>query len=155
MTPEKLKDIITLKEGTEIEFKRSQDNLARSVYESICAFLNRKGGHIVLGVDDNRNIVGVNPEKVQEQFDTLAKDMNNPQLFRPTYYLHYEPLEIENKKVIYFYVSESGQAHSYKGVYYDHNQDGDFELRSTEQIANLFIRKSKMHTEIEYSRSWA
>lgn len=63
MTPEKLKDIITRKEGIEIEFKKSQDNLARSVYESICAFLNRKGGHIVLGVDDNRNIVGVNPEK--------------------------------------------------------------------------------------------
>lgn len=147
MTPEKLKDIIARKEGTEIEFKKSQENLARSVYESICAFLNRKGGHIVLGVDDNRNIVGVNPEKVQEQLDTLAKDMNNPQLFRPTYYLHYEPLEVEGKKIIYFYVPESGQAHSYKGVYYDRNQDGDFELRSTEQIANLFIRKSKIHTE--------
>lgn len=66
MTPEKLKDIITRKEGTEIEFKKSQDNLARSVYGSNCAFLNRKGGHIVLGVDDNRNIVGVNPEKLQE-----------------------------------------------------------------------------------------
>lgn len=37
--------------------------------------------------------------------------------------------------------------HSYKGIYYDRNQDGDFELRSTEQIANLFIRKSRMKTE--------
>lgn len=46
-----------------------------------------------------------------------------------------------------FYVPESGQAHSYKGIYYDRNQDGDFELRSTEQISSLFIRKSKMRTE--------
>ena len=147
MTPEKLKEIIATKEGTEIEFKTSQEGLSRSVYESICAFLNRRGGHIVLGVNNDRKIVGINPDKVQEQLDTLAKDMNNPQLIRPTFYLDYEPMEIDGKQLIYFYVPESGQGHSYKGVFYDRNQDGDFELRSTEQIANLFIRKSKIHTE--------
>ena len=81
MTPDKLKTIITQKEGTEIEFKKSQDSLARSVYESVCAFLNRRGGHVVLGADNDGNIVGINPAKVQEQLDQLAKDMNNPQLF--------------------------------------------------------------------------
>ena len=147
MTPDKLKAIIAQKEGTEIEFKESKDSLARKVYESICAFLNRRGGHVVLGAKDNGEIVGVNPTKVQEQMDQLAKDMNNPQLFKPTYYLTYEPMDIDGKKVIYFYVPESNQAHSYKGIYYDRNQDGDFQLRSTEQIANLFIRKSKNRTE--------
>ena len=38
--------IIAQKEGTEIEFKESKDSLARKVYESICAFLNRRGGHV-------------------------------------------------------------------------------------------------------------
>ena len=38
MTPDKLKAIIAQKEGTEIEFKESKDNLARKVYDSICAF---------------------------------------------------------------------------------------------------------------------
>ena len=147
MTPDKLKAIIAQKEGTEIEFKESKDSLARKVYESICAFLNRRGGHVVLGAKDNGEIVGINPAKVQEQMDQLAKDMNNPQLFKPTYYLTYEPMDIDGKKIIYFYVPESNQAHSYKGIYYDRNQDGDFELRSTEQIANLFIRKSRMKTE--------
>lgn len=33
MTPEKLKEIIARREGTEIEFKLSKENLARSVYE--------------------------------------------------------------------------------------------------------------------------
>ena len=100
-----------------------------------------------MGVDNDRNVVGINPSKVQEQLDQLAKDMNNPQLFKPTYYLNFEPMDIDGKKVIYFYVPESTQGHSYKGVFYDRNQDGDFELRSTEQIANLFIRKSKLKTE--------
>ena len=147
MTPETLKDIIARREGTEIEFKLSKENLARSVYESVCAFLNRRGGHIVLGADNNGKIIGINPLKVQEQLDSLAKDMNNPQLFRPTFYLDFEQMEIDGKQIIYFYVPQSSQAHSYKGIYYDRNQDGDFELRSNEQIANLFIRKSKGRTE--------
>jgi len=61
MTPEKLKAIISQGEGTEVELKESKDSLARKVYESICAFLNRRGGHVVLGVDNDRNVVGINP----------------------------------------------------------------------------------------------
>ena len=49
MTIEGLKYIISHSEGTEIEYKQSQTGLARSVYETICAFLNRRGGHVVLG----------------------------------------------------------------------------------------------------------
>ena len=50
MTGEQVKQLITRGEGTEIEFKESYHSLARTVYETICAFLNRKGGHIILGV---------------------------------------------------------------------------------------------------------
>ena len=147
MTPEKLREIIAQKEGNQVEFKRSKDNLSRSVYETICAFLNRCGGHVILGAEDNGRISGINPDKLQVQLDTLARETNNPQLLHPTVYLQYELVEIDGYKVIYFYVPESRQAHSYKGVYYDRNQDGDFALRSTEQIANLFIRKMKQKTE--------
>lgn len=51
MTAESLKRILANSEGTQIEYKKSQTGLAHSVYESICAFLNRGGGHIVLGAD--------------------------------------------------------------------------------------------------------
>lgn len=43
MTTEDIKTILAIGENTEIEFKQSQMKLARSVYESICAFLNRRG----------------------------------------------------------------------------------------------------------------
>lgn len=56
MTPDKLKTIISQSEGTEIEFKESKDELARSVYETICAFLNRSGGHVILGAKNYSNI---------------------------------------------------------------------------------------------------
>lgn len=73
--------------------------------------------------------------------------MNNPQLFRPTYYLEFKSLKVDGLNLIHCYVPESTQAHTYKGEYYDRNRDGDFILRSTEQIASLFIRKSKLKTE--------
>ena len=147
MTGEELKNILAHGEGVDTEFKESTHQLARKIYESICAFLNRRGGHVVLGAKDDGGIVGIAPDSIQEQLDTLVKDMNNPQLFRPTYYLNFESIEVDGKLLIYCHVPESTQAHSYKNVYYDRNRDGDFELRSTEQIANLFIRKSKRKTE--------
>lgn len=147
MTIEDIKKILAVGENTEIEFKQSQTKLARSVYESICAFLNRRGGHVVLGADNTGKMLGVNDDSLQEQLDTLVKDMNNPQLFKPTYYLDFEVLKIDGLNLIHCYVPESTQAHMYKGEFYDRNRDGDFVLRSTEQIANLFIRKSKLRTE--------
>lgn len=147
MTADGIKRITANAEGTEIEYKKSQTGLARSVYETICAFLNRRGGHVVLGADDDGTIVGIQPEKVHEQIDTLAKDLNNPQIISPTFYLHLEPIEIDGKWIIYFYVPESSQAHCYKGVYYDRNQDGDFALRNGQQIADLILRKQTGCTE--------
>ena len=141
MTAEGLKHICANSEGTEIEYKKSQMGLARSVYESICAFLNRRGGHVVLGAADDGTILGIDPSTVKDQIDTLAKDMNNPQVMNPTFYLNFEPLEVDGKMVIYFYVPESSQVHSHKGVYYDRNQDGDFALKNNQQVADLMLRK--------------
>lgn len=144
---EKIKSIIARGEGLEIEFKKSYDTLPRNVFESICAFLNRKGGHILLGVTDDGDIEGVKESSVQEQLDTLARDMNNPQVISPTFYLSTEVVDIDGKKIIYVYVPESSQPHSYKGVFYDRNQDGDLKLTNQQLIANLYLRKQDGYTE--------
>ena len=136
MTTEGLKHILTHSEGTEIEYKRSQTGLARSVYESVCAFLNRRGGHVVLGADDDGTLVGIAPDKVQEQLDTLAKDLNNPQVLNPTFCLNLESMEVDGKQLIYFYVPESSQAHTYKGVYYDRNQGVRFAVSSRTAVCS-------------------
>ncbi len=144
---EKIKSIIAQGEGLEIEFKESYDTLPRNVFESICAFLNRKGGHILLGVTNDGDIEGVKESSVQEQLDTLARDMNNPQIISPTFYLGTEVVDIEGKKIIYVYVPESSQPHAYKGVIYDRNQDGDFKLTNQNLITNLYLRKQDGYTE--------
>lgn len=54
-----IKEWISQGEGLDLEFKESYDKLSRSAFESICAMLNRRGGHILLGVTDRGNIQGV------------------------------------------------------------------------------------------------
>ena len=147
MTTENIKQIIAQGEGTEVEFKTATFDLPRSIYETICAFLNRKGGTILLGVEDDGTIVGVNEEAISRQMDTLAKDMNNSKIISPTSYLSTEVFDIEGKKIVYIYVPESSQAHSHNSIYYDRNQDGDFKIRNQNQITSLFIRKQESYTE--------
>lgn len=147
MSVDQIKQIIAKGEGLNIEFKEATSSLPRSVFETICAFLNRKGGHILLGVKDNGTVVGVDQKSISKQLDTLARDMNNPQIIFPTFYLATEIFEIDGKKIICIYVPESSQPHSYKGIMYDRNEDGDFKLTNQQLITNLYLLKQDSYTE--------
>jgi ATP-dependent DNA helicase RecG len=142
-----IESIIHKGEGIDVEFKESYDQLSRSVYETICSFLNRKGGVILLGVSDNGEISGVNENTIKNQLDTLERDLNNMQLINPTCNLTTEVVSIKDKKIIYVYVPESSQVHTYKGIIFDRKQDGDFKLRNQQQITNLYVRKQDGYTE--------
>lgn len=64
MTGEELKKILAHGEAVDVEFKESSHQLARRIYESICSFLNRRGGHVVLGARDDGTVVGIDPESI-------------------------------------------------------------------------------------------
>lgn len=54
-----LLEIIDRGECHTTEFKKSTTDITKDVYESICAFSNRDGGHVFLGVKDNGEILGI------------------------------------------------------------------------------------------------
>ncbi|KAA6341824.1 hypothetical protein EZS27_010397 [termite gut metagenome] len=144
---ENIKMLIAQGEGLMIEFKKSREELPRSVFESICAFMNRKGGHILLGVADDGSIEGIKEDTIQKQLQRLADNMNNPQIIMPTARLEIEIVEIDRKKVINIYVPESPEPHTYLGVYYDRNEEGDYKLTTRRMITDLYIRKQDGYTE--------
>lgn len=48
-------------ENDYLEYKENMsDGIAKNIHESICAFLNRNGGYVIVGISDDRTIVGVN-----------------------------------------------------------------------------------------------
>ena len=61
MNEQQLLSIINKGEGLDLEFKACR---SRDVYDTVCAFLNRHGGTIFLGVTDSREIQGIDPDAI-------------------------------------------------------------------------------------------
>jgi hypothetical protein len=52
LSERQIKTLIAKGEGISLEFKTCRDQLSRDVYETVCAFQNRHGGTLLLGVND-------------------------------------------------------------------------------------------------------
>jgi len=54
MTEKKINKIISQGEGLTIEFKKATNDLPTNLFETVCAFLNKQGGEIILGISDDK-----------------------------------------------------------------------------------------------------
>lgn len=59
MNLERIGRLLKEKENIHLEFKTASDALPGNLFETICAMLNRDGGDILLGVEDNGKVPGV------------------------------------------------------------------------------------------------
>lgn len=71
MTVEHVRKLLKEGEGFTVEFKECANSLNNSVFETVCSFSNRYGGHLLLGVRDSGEILGVNPKCVSDIKKTL------------------------------------------------------------------------------------
>ena len=148
MIAEQLRKIIKGGEGLTVEFKECRSRVNRDVYESICAFLNRNGGHIVLGVRDNGSISGIVPEALPGIKKDLVTTLNNPQKINPPLYALPETITIDGKILLYFAIPESSQVHRCIGKIFDRNEDGDLDISNQpDSVAHLYIRKQSTFSE--------
>ncbi|MDR3328124.1 MAG: putative DNA binding domain-containing protein [Prevotellaceae bacterium] len=65
MTASEIKKLIQQGEGISVEFKSSSTEVSSTTYEIVCAFLNRSGGHVMLGVNDSGKIIGVKEQCIE------------------------------------------------------------------------------------------
>jgi len=100
MTTNKFLKLISQGEGINIEFKESKTDLNKDVFETVCAFLNRNGGHLFLGVTDTGKIGGIDDDKIDNILKNFLTTLNNPQKISPSVYLNAEVIKIKNKKII-------------------------------------------------------
>ncbi len=148
MNPSRIRQLIQSGEGLSLEFKECRNQLNKSLFQTICAFLNRNGGDILLGVDDRGNITGIAPDAVERIKKELATTLNNPQKLNPPCYLMPEDVEIEGKRIVRLFVPESSQVHRCNSRIYDRNEDGDLDITdNTNFVAGLYIRKQITYSE--------
>jgi len=105
-----LKKFIITGETESIEFK---ENLNNSLFETISAFTNTKGGIILLGVDKKGNIKGIDPSS------KFLEDLTNRIVNKLSIYPEIEVTEIDNKRIIGVRVPYSSYPVSYEGRYYE------------------------------------
>ena len=147
MTPERINQLLRLGENIAIEFKRCGNGIEADTYESVCAFLNRFGGDLFLGVENDGTVRGVPHNSALDMVRNFISSISNPNLFSPTVYLEPEIVEYEGKTIIHVRIPQDGEIHSYKGVIYDRVGDADVRLCSSDQIADLGLRKRNIYTE--------
>lgn len=64
METDKFKNDLMIGETSSVEFKRCGNEVEHDVFESICAFLNRFGGDVYLGVLNDGTVVGVQDGRI-------------------------------------------------------------------------------------------
>ena len=144
----KLQQFIRDGEGLTVEFKRCTSELTNSVFETISAFSNRYGGYLLLGVEDDGTISGVNPNAVQSIKKNFANTLNNFQRFAPTLFLSLEESEIDGEIVLWCYVPANSQIVMFGGRVYDRAEDGDMDItRNSTMVAHIHQRKVGDYSE--------
>ncbi len=75
-----IKTLLTIGENIVIEFKRAGNGPEHDTFESICAFLNRQGGDVLLGVTDDGKVIGLPPKAAPAMVRQIVNVMNDPNL---------------------------------------------------------------------------
>lgn len=142
-----IETLLTIGENIVIEFKWAGDGPKHDTYESICAFLNRNGGDVLLGVTDDGEVVGVPPKSAKDMVRSIVKVMNDPNLWEPRIAVYPEIVEYRGKTIVRIHVPTGPDVYWFKGKCYDRVDDADVVVHGTSLIADMFIRKREIYTE--------
>lgn len=85
--PSELLALIEQGESHIVEFKKSTTDITKDIYETICSFSNRDGGHIFLGIKDDGTILGIQLDCVERMKKNLITGINNGNKMYPPLYL--------------------------------------------------------------------
>jgi len=141
-------DIIELLEqgeGITVEFKQSKRELNKDTFESVCAMLNRLGGHLFLGVEDDGTVCGIDRDCIEKIKKNFVTQMNNPDKINPPFYTQLQEYDIDGKVILYAQIPATPDVHRTAGKIFDRNEDGDFNItNNTNLVAQLYNRKSNI-----------
>lgn len=95
-------ELIQMGEGLTVEFKRTLDSPYR-IAKTLAAFANTSGGILLIGVNDNRETVGITSELKELQKLDKASSM----LIESELLIRYKIIDIGLKKIIRVEIEES------------------------------------------------
>ena len=82
-------------EDNRTEFKENWEIRPEQLAREIVSFANMYGGHILIGVSDSGDIVGVSEDRQEWLMDTVIRRYVHPSIF-----INYETQTVQNKKIV-------------------------------------------------------
>lgn len=147
MLKTELYEIIANGENSGVEFKRD-DIRPEQLAKEIVAFANVQGGRIILGVEDDGQITGLQRVNVQEWILNIFRDKVHPQIIP-----FYEEIQMEDDKRVGIITLAQGISKPY--VVRNNNREDVYirmgdrsELATREQQLRLFESGGLLHVEI-------
>ena len=108
MNKNKIKNLIKEGESQKVEFKsKTNDGLGKS----ICSFANTNNGVILVGVSDDRKIIGI-AEKYERDIANIAHTC------KPSVYPKVISVGIDGKNIFVVQIRKSDNLHSFKNIAY-------------------------------------
>ena len=143
MDIERIHKALTGGETTRVEFKSCRDKVSNSVYDTVCSFSNHSGGLIILGFDDDMNLIGVNKNASVNLKKNIINTLGNKEVFFPKLTIEPEIEEYDGKTIIVIDVPVSQYPVRYKNKYFDRVGDADMDITDNmELVLGLFERKN-------------
>ena len=130
---------IILGEDATIEFKREMPHRS-SLADEIAAFANTQGGVILIGVDDDRNIVGLELQELDRVEKTVVEICEDS--IEPTVPIFTEKLWIDDKNILKIVVPRSLFVHKTPNGYFTRQGSSKREM-PTDQLARLLQSRSQ------------
>jgi len=148
MTPEDIDILIKQGEGLKIEFKKSQHSVDTSFYESVVSFSNTDGGTILLGVEDDGNIIGINPDSKAKLLKDIVSTLNTKDKINPPLYI--QPFTVDHTKgmIMVVQVPSASQVHQHIDRIFIREGESDIDITDNElQVSDLHLRKRNFFYE--------
>ena len=140
-TRTELTEKIDLGEDSTIEFNRELPRRA-DMADEIAAFANARGGVILIGVDDDGTIVGLNRQELDAAEETVVQICRDS--IDPVVHIVTDKLRIDDKNLLKIEVPQSPFVHKSSDDYFIRQGSSKMEM-STEWLGQLLQNRSQVH----------
>ena len=141
LSVEEIKNMVKDGEGYHADFKRSVPPKVRELSEEVCGFANASGGYVLIGVDNDNQIVGAEIDNAKR---SAIQDSIGEISPKPLYELY--AVDVDGKLVWVIDVASSkNKPHFVAGAAYIREGASCQKLTSAEEIRALFQQNNKVY----------
>ena len=140
LNTETIQSLIDSGEGYNVEFKVRAPSKVRELTEEICAFANADGGYLLIGVDDNGQVVGTNLEN-----DKRSAIQSSISEISPALHCELYSVNVEGKTVWVIDIpSGKDNPYIFSGSIYVREGANSQKLRTVEEMRYFFQECNKI-----------